>query len=70
LRRDPAAFRRPESVDLAGGALYKGLDGGGRNPAAAVLWAATAFWQAFSAFGNGLSRTRILTKASSVDHAV
>jgi len=27
----------PESVDAAGPALYKGANGGGRNPAAAVL---------------------------------
>jgi hypothetical protein len=30
----------PESVDAARRALYKTGNGGGRNPAAAVLWAA------------------------------
>src|SRR6267143_3740005 len=33
-------FGAPESVDAAICALYKTANGGGRNPAAAVLWAA------------------------------
>jgi hypothetical protein len=31
-------LRRPENVDAANCALYKTGNGGGRNPAAAVLW--------------------------------
>jgi len=31
-------LRRPENVDAANRALYKTANGGGRNPAAAVLW--------------------------------
>jgi hypothetical protein len=44
-----------ESVDLTTGRLYKGGNGGGRNPAAAVLWAAPApSDMADGLFGNGL----------------
>jgi hypothetical protein len=35
--RIPAALGNPETVDGAGRALYKTPNGGGRNPAAAVL---------------------------------
>src|SRR5712671_4633515 len=34
------AREQPEAVDGAKPALYKGANGGGRNPAAAVLWVA------------------------------
>jgi small subunit ribosomal protein S20 len=50
----------PESVDAAKRSLYKGGHGGGRNPAAAVLWAArrraylqSAFLRAAFCSGNG-----------------
>ncbi|HKF95586.1 MAG TPA: hypothetical protein VKB96_13525, partial [Gammaproteobacteria bacterium] len=36
-KRASARMRAPESVDAAGGGLYKDANGGGGNPAAAVL---------------------------------
>jgi hypothetical protein len=36
-KRAPGLSQGPESVDAAIGGLYKGGNGGGRNPAAAVL---------------------------------
>jgi len=39
LRASPPVRGGPEAVDAAKCALYKGANGGGRNPAAAVLWA-------------------------------
>jgi hypothetical protein len=61
-----------ESVDLTETPLYKGANGGGRNPAAAVLSAAPAP----SEIADGHLATAfpkdtcVLRKTSSVDHAV
>jgi hypothetical protein len=48
--------------------LYKGATGGGRNPAAAVLWATLALRVDLSPAGGSLKE--IFETSSSVDHVL
>jgi hypothetical protein len=60
----------PEAVDGAKPALYKSANGGGRNPAAAVLWVAPSCEQLGSASGiPGTPEKHDTRNTPSVDHA-